>query len=122
MISFAPSALAIEQSAAFDILITCRAGDVPTNASLGAAIVAHRMAFRQMSDTPDELDRRLAAYALRAVIYAAAKTREQGQRQVDYLTDLPIQAWEGILAGDPAKARENTLAMCAWGLTRMADA
>lgn len=109
-----PSALAIEQSAAFDILQTCRHGTVPANADLGAAIAAHRMAFRD--------DPRLAAYALRAVIYAVTRTREQAQQQVDYLTELPFGAWEGVFTGEAAAVRESTLSMCAWWLTRITDA
>lgn len=113
MICVAPSALAIEQAAMFDILQTCRAGGTPANAALGAAIAAHRMAFRD--------DRPLAAWVLRTVICASPTTRDQAQQQVDYLTGLPMEAWDGVMTRDPAEVRENTLAMCAWWLTRMAD-
>jgi hypothetical protein len=45
---------------------------------LAPAVAVQRMAFR---DDPQR-----AAYALRAVIYAATKAQEQAQQRVDYLT------------------------------------
>ncbi len=109
--SITPSALAIEQSVAFNILRMCRGGCIPANAILGAAIAAHQMARRD--------DPVIAAHVLRAVIFASTRTREQRQRQVDYLTELPMEAWEGMINCGPAEAREGTLAMCAWWMTRM---
>ncbi len=117
--SIAPSALAIEQSNSIDILRMCRAGCVPANVDLGAAIAAHRTAFRQANDSPDETDRQLAAYVLRAVIFASTKTREQRQQQIDYLTKLPIEAWSRMASMEPEAVREEVLAMCAWWMTRM---
>lgn len=110
--SITPSTLTVEQSVASNILRMCRGGCVPANAILGAAIAAHQMAFRY--DDPV-----IAAYALRAVILASTRTREQRQRQIDYLTELPMEAWEGMINCGPAEAREYTLAMCAWWMTRM---
>lgn len=117
--SITASALTVEQSVASNILRMCRGGCIPANVDLGAAIAAHRTAFRQANDSPDETDRQLAAYVLRAVIFASTKTREQRQQQIDYLTKLPMEAWEGMVNCGPAEAREHTLAMCAWWMTLM---
>ena len=50
------------------------------------------MALGKFADTGDEADQRLAAYAIRAVIYAATEA-----------------------------VRDETLALCVWWLTRMPD-
>jgi hypothetical protein len=110
------------ETGSHEILQSCLKGFVPANADIDAAIEAHRLAFEQFAKTGDESDRPLAAYAIRAVIIAATRTREQAQQQVDYLTALPIDAWKGVVSGEPADVRESTLAMCAWWLTRTADA
>jgi len=111
--SITPSALAIEQSGAFEIIGRCSAGAIPANADIGAAIAAHRMAFR---DDPE-----LAHYVLRVVLLAATKTREQVQRKTDYFNELPLDAWTGWATADAASVREMALAECAWLLTRMVD-
>lgn len=82
--------------------------------ALAHAHEAHRLAFA-------DDDRSLAAYAIRAVIFAATKTREQAQRQVDYLSALPIEAWEGLVGDEPEAVREETLAMCARTIAVMTD-
>jgi hypothetical protein len=110
------------ETGSHEILQACLKGYIPANADVEAAIEAHRLAFEQFIETKDESDRPLAAYAIRAVIYASPKTRAQAQQTVDYLTALPIEAWEGVTSGEPVSIRESTLAMCAWWLTRMVDA
>lgn len=73
------------------------------------------MAFRD--------DHALAALVLRAVIFASTKTREQRQRQIDYLTELPMEAWSRMASLEPEEVRKEVLAMCAWWMRRMeADA
>lgn len=92
---------------------------VPAGAKMDAAIEAHRLAFEQFLKTRDEADRQLPAFAIRVVILAATKTREQAQRQVDYLTSLPIEAWEGLVDGDPEAVRTETIAGCARTIAMM---
>jgi hypothetical protein len=94
---------------------------VPAGANMDAAIEAHRLAFEQFLRTRDESDRQLPAFAIRVVILAATKTLEQAQRQVDYLTSLPIEAWEGLVSGDAAEVREETLAGCARTIALMTE-
>lgn len=67
---------------AAEILKACEVC-VPINASIDAAIEAHRMACGG----------ELADPALRAVLLARVGTREEGQRQFDYLLTLPDNAW-----------------------------
>lgn len=61
-----------------------------------------------------------AAYAIRAVVYATLPTREHAQRQIDYLTTLPIEAWRGVVSLNAADLREATLAECAWRIATLA--
>ena len=57
----------------------CLAGAIPTNANLPAAIEAHRYQPGIMT--------------LRTIILAAAKSVTEEQQRLDYLTDLPEDAW-----------------------------
>jgi len=104
-----------------NILSMCFLGAIPANADIDCAIDAHRMAFEQFSRTRNEDDHRLAAYAIRAVVYAALPTREHAQRQIDYLTALPMEAWHRVISLDAADLRETTLAMCARSIAMRSD-
>lgn len=76
------------------ILKACSAF-VPVNTVLDAAIEAHRTALA-CSIVEDEPSLQLAGFALRAVILARTSTREEHQRQFDYLAGLPERAWEDV--------------------------
>lgn len=80
-----------------DILHACKVY-VPVNASIEAAIEAHQSAMGGDLATP----------ALQAVLLARISTREEGQRQFDYLNGLPGDSW-GEFRGE----RDTTLAAVA---------
>ena len=73
---------------AADILDQCDRW-VPVNALVGAAIEAHRLAFQ------DRGQPLRASYALRAVTLACTPTPDDCRQMLDYLTALPIEAWQG---------------------------
>lgn len=107
------------------ILKVCMTGAIPVNTSVEAAIEAHQAAIEQYRKSRDESDMLLAGLALRAISFAATPTTESVRRQIDYLTALPMDAWECAchrLKRDPADYREAVLAVTARSLTWMADA
>lgn len=108
----------------FTILRICWRGGVPANTNIEAAIEAHGLAFRQFLEAMDESKRPIAACALRTVWLSALHTREQAQRQIDYLSGLPMMAWDRVmnLTDDPKALRESVLAMCARCIAMRTDA
>src|ERR1700710_2027526 len=91
-----------EDLSAADILSACERW-VPVNAHVGAAIEAHRIAFQEHG--------RRASYALRAITLARTPTVADQKQILDYLTALPIEAWEGeVIEGHSAQEwRDDTL-------------
>jgi hypothetical protein len=85
-----------------DILTMCAAGGIPVNTRVGVAIEAHRKAFGE--------DKTIASMAVRAVILARTPDVQDYRDQLEYLTALPLTAWE-----DRSDTSENiraaTLAM-----------
>lgn len=94
------------------IILACVHGRIVGDADLDAAIEAHKAAFQWIVRTEDEGDRRMVALTLLTVIHAATGTPGQIKQQFDYLAALPIDAWGGVIYGNPASFRENTLATC----------
>jgi hypothetical protein len=97
------------EDSAEEILERCRYC-VPVNTLAGNAIAAHRIAFAShQCDAADDGARKLADYALRAVIMIATPSADDSRSQLDYLSDLPLNAWEAM-DGFCAGWREETLA------------
>jgi hypothetical protein len=91
------------------ILRQCKYG-IPVNAGVDVAIKAHGIAldhYLSNRDDPDALYRTM--HTLRAVVLARMPGITDCRRQIDYLTELPREAWALWPAGDPDKARETTL-------------
>jgi hypothetical protein len=84
------------------ILAMCATGAIPVNARVGVAIEAHRKAFGE--------DKAIASLAVRAVILARTPDVQDYRDQLEYLTGLPVTAWEDR-ADTPENIRRDTLAM-----------
>jgi hypothetical protein len=85
-----------------DIIGMCRRGGIPVNARVGVAIAAHRKAVNE--------DREVALLALRAIILARTPDVQDYRDQLEYLTALPLKAWEDR-SDTPENIRAATLAM-----------
>ena len=99
-----------EDLSAADIVSACERW-VPVNAHVGTAIEAHRIAFKEHGQK--------ASYALRAVALARTPTVADLKQMLDYLTSLPIEAWEGeVIEGHSAQEwRDDTLRAITRSLT-----
>ena len=97
-----------------DIVSACE-NWVPVNAHVGTAIEAHRIAFQEPG--------RRASYALRAVSLARTPTVADLKQMLDYLSALPIEAWEGeMIEGHSAQEwRDDTLRAITRSLTWMLE-
>jgi hypothetical protein len=84
------------------ILAMCATGAVPVNARVPVAIAAHRKAFKE--------DKALALSGVRAVILARTPDVQDYRDQFEYLTALPLEAWEDR-SDTPENIRRDTLAM-----------
>lgn len=114
-----------QQLASRDILTACRAGSVPVNRTVSAAIDAHQVAFGRFIAIGDTESHRVAAFALRTVILAMTPESADRQQQLEYLAALPLDAWD-VWDGDPAasppaRTRHATLAAISWTIARLAD-
>lgn len=103
-----------DELSAADIVSACERW-VPVNAHVGTAIEAHRIAFQEHG--------RRASYALRAITLARTPTVADQKKILDYLTALPIEAWEGeVIEGHSAQEwRGNTLRAITHSLTWMLE-
>jgi hypothetical protein len=99
------------------VLAMCAQHSVPVNAYVGPTIAAHRIAFADFQAKGDEPAKKLAVCALRAIILARTPKVRDYRFQLDYLSALPLEAWEDAAWGSetvfcPAEtARQETLAM-----------
>jgi hypothetical protein len=102
------------------VLAMCAQHSVPVNAFVGVTIAAHRIAFRDFQGAKgDEPAKKLAMCALRAIILARTPKVRDYRLQLDYLSTLPLVAWEDAVWGPepppasyPAETmRQETLAM-----------
>jgi hypothetical protein len=84
------------------ILAICATGAVPVNARVVVTIAAHRKAFKE--------DKAVALLAVRAVILARTPDVQDHRDQLEYLTGLPLTAWEDR-SDTPENIRRDTLAM-----------
>jgi hypothetical protein len=91
------------------ILAMCSTGGIPVNARVGVAIAAHRKAFKE--------DKAVALLAVRAVILARTPDAQDYRDQLEYLTALPLTAWEDR-SDTPENIRASTLAMIQHQLER----
>lgn len=89
------------------ILAMCATGAVPVNTRVAVAIAAHRKAFKE--------DKAVALLAVRAVILARTPDVKDHRDQLEYLTALPLTAWEDR-SGTPENIRRDTLAMIEYHL------
>jgi hypothetical protein len=94
------------------ILAMCAAGAVPVNTRVGVAIAAHRKAIAD--------DKALALLAVRAVILARTPDVQDHRDQLEYLTALPLTAWEDR-SDTPENIRRDTLAMIEHQLRQTAE-
>ena len=85
-----------------DIIGMCRQGGIPVNARVSVAIDAHRQLFNG--------DRTAALLAVRAVVMARTPDVQDYRDQLQYLTDLPLVAWEDR-SDTPENIRAETLKM-----------
>ncbi|MGB3271825.1 MAG: hypothetical protein WBA66_02855 [Xanthobacteraceae bacterium] len=76
------------------ILNDCMAGTIPVNTDVEVAIEAHQVAIERWRKNRDDSDQSLAWLTLRAITLASTPTMESVRRQIDYLTALPMDAWE----------------------------
>jgi hypothetical protein len=98
----------VQDLTAAGIIKTCSVF-VPVNAPLHHAIAAHRLAVsKPLLKAPQ---RTTARHALRAVILATTRDIPEAQRQFDYLSELPAEAWNGL----PPQTRQSVLD----GVTRL---
>jgi hypothetical protein len=93
-----------------EILDWCKTG-CPVNCSVNSAIAAHRIAFERVQRNDDEQAERVAMCALRAIMLAAAKSAAEDHAKLDYLSSLPIEAWESDLVYTRFDMRDDTLAI-----------
>ena len=94
---------------------------VPVNTLISEAIKAHRLLFRV--GKLSEAEARTASFALRAVALARMPDVKDCRQMLDYLTGLPIEAWEvETIQGYTAEQwRQDTLRMIARCLTWMME-
>jgi len=86
---------------AAEILAMCRFA-IPVNTDIDQAIEAHTTAL-----TMD--DRKLQQFTLRAVVLATLPSSNEARRQIDYLTALPLEAWNPWAGVSRESIREDTL-------------
>jgi hypothetical protein len=108
---------------AADIVAQCDKW-VPVNALVDAAIEAHRIAFGRYFRDGKAMDRGardVSMYALRAVILARTPAADDYRKMIDYLSGLPIEAWEAWGEIPAATVRDDHLKALARGLTWMLE-
>jgi hypothetical protein len=86
------------------ILTACATGFVPCNAAVGAALDAHRTAWRWQLEAPTERGAKLAGFALHAVMHAAPKSLREGNDLLSYFSGLPFEAWRCMSIGRQSTA------------------
>jgi hypothetical protein len=84
------------------ILAMCASGGFPPNTRVAVAIAAHRQAFNE--------NKAVAALVLRALVCARTPDVQDYRDQLDYLTALPLSAWEDR-SDTPGNIRAATLSM-----------
>jgi hypothetical protein len=84
------------------ILAMCASGGFPPNTRVAVAIEAHRQAFNE--------NKAVAVLALRALVCARTPDVQDYRDQLEYLTALPLDAWEDR-SDTPENIRRDTLAM-----------
>jgi hypothetical protein len=97
---------------AHEIIERCKVC-IPVNARVEAAVAAHRIAFAEYQQYGGRDARRLAMYALRAIIAASTPSADDHRAQLDYLSELPEAAWESWNDVSVLSSREETLAWIA---------
>ncbi len=96
-----------------EILAKCR-NCIPVNELVINAIAAHRIAFAEYQQYGGNDARKVAMHALRAIITSATPLWEDDYRtQLDYLSELPLSAWEEQNGASPQKCRDDTLTFIA---------
>ena len=109
---------------AADIVAQCSKW-IPVNARIDAAIEAHRIAFgRYFRDGKvlDEQSRAASMYALRAVTFARTPAPDDYKAMLEYLSGLPIEAWEPWEGKSAELVREEHLRAITRGLIWIAQA
>jgi hypothetical protein len=93
-----------------EILDWCK-NSCPVNCNVGNALAAHRIAFEFYQSSDDEQAEYVAMCTLRAVMLAAGNSAAEVEAQLDYLSSLPIEAWESDVVHTRFDMRDETLAM-----------
>jgi hypothetical protein len=92
-----------------EILDWCKNG-CPVNCDVDNAIAAHRIAFERYQNNGEQAEY-VAMCALRALMLSAAKFAAEDEAKLDYLSSLPIEAWESDVVHTRFDMRDETLAM-----------
>jgi hypothetical protein len=99
------------------VLEMCEAndgGNFPANVRVDIAIAAHRKAWRDFLARSNERGEKLATAVLCSIIHARMPVAQDYRDQIDYLSALPLSAWEGrsrTSSYDAETIRRDTLAM-----------
>jgi len=94
-----------------EILDWCKNG-CPVNCNVDNAIAAHRIAFERFHrDADDEQAEYVAMCTIRAVMVASAQSAAEDEAKLEYLSSLPIEAWESDVVHTRYDMRDGTLAM-----------
>jgi hypothetical protein len=92
-----------------EILARCR-DCIPVNELVVNTIAAHRIAFAEFQQYGGQGARRVAIYALHAIITAASQSTEDDRIRLDYLSEVPETAWESREDYSAQRYREDTSA------------
>jgi hypothetical protein len=92
------------------VLKWCAETAVPVGVPVSVAIASHRIAFADFLARDDATVKDISMCALRAVILARTPDVQDYRDELEYLSGLPLSAWEGGCDYPAETVKQETLA------------